>query len=245
MRRRHHIDVAVDGQVAFALLAAGVGAVEDAVVFGLEVRRAFQRHRTANMVVGRFDIFLGKAQGFQQVKRRVVQLFGRDAKDLRAELLAQCPLVEDKADVEGLCQRRVDLGQLVRAKTVADQRGVVDRRRVADGAVTDSIADDFFDLGRAVAKLFKRCRHRLVDDLEIATARELLEFHQRKVRLDPGGIAIHHQTDGARRRNHRGLRVAVPVLFAKPQGFVPGRGGDVDQVGLRAVCVIQWHGLDR
>ena len=107
------------------------------------------------------------------------------------------------------------------AKAVADQRGVVDARRIADGAVTDRVGDDLFDLGRAIAELFQRRRHRLVDDLEVTAAGQFLELHQRKVRLDPGGVAIHHQTDGAGRRDHRGLRVAVAVLFAQLQRLVP------------------------
>ncbi len=107
------------------------------------------------MVVGRVDIFLGEPKGFQQVECWIVQLFRWDTKDLGAEFFAQRPLVEHKADVEGLRQRRVNLGQFVRAKAVAHKRGVVDARRVADGAVTDGIGDDLFDLGRAVAQLFK------------------------------------------------------------------------------------------
>ena len=111
--------------------------------------------------------------------------------------------------------------------------------------MADRIGLHLGNIGFRIAQRAQGRWHGAVDDLEVTATGELLELDQRKVWLDAGGVAIHHQTDGPRRRNHRGLRVAVPVLFAKTQGFVPGRGGDVDQVGLRAVCVIQWHGLDR
>ena len=47
LRRRHHADVALDREVALADPAAGVGAVEHRIVLGLQVRRAFHRHRAA------------------------------------------------------------------------------------------------------------------------------------------------------------------------------------------------------
>ncbi len=60
----------------------------------------------------------------------------------------------------------------------------------------------------------------LVDDLEVAAARQLLELHQGEVGLDAGGVAIHHQADRAGRSDHRDLGVAVAV----PSRPVPGRG---------------------
>src|SRR5258708_37473641 len=46
-----------------------------------------------------------------------------------------------------------------------------------------------------------------------AAAGKLLEFHQRKVRLDAGGVAIHDEANGAGWRHHRGLRIAVTADF--------------------------------
>ena len=108
----HHVDVRIRGQEPLALLAAGIGAVEDRVVLGLQMRRTFQRHGPADVVVGRVDIRLGVAQVLEQVEGRVVQLLGRDAEDAAAEFLAQGPLVEDEADVEGAFQRGFDPGEL-------------------------------------------------------------------------------------------------------------------------------------
>ena len=92
----------------------------------------------------------------------------------------------------------------------------------AERAVADRIGLDLGDLGFAVAERAQRLRHRAVDDLEVAAAGELLELHQREVGLDAGGVAIHHQADGAGRRDHGGLRVAVAVLLAERERVVPG-----------------------
>mmetsp|Transcript_22711 Transcript_22711/g.37493 ORF Transcript_22711/g.37493 Transcript_22711/m.37493 type:complete len:741 (+) Transcript_22711:830-3052(+) len=245
LRCRHHGDVAVNAQETLANLAAGVGAVKDVVVLFLEVRRTFQRHRPADVVVGRVDIRAGKAERAQEVKGRVIQLVRRDAQNLSAELFAQRPLVEHEPNVKSAFKGRIHLGQLIGAKTVPGQRRMVDRRGVANRSVTDRIADDFLDLGRAIAEVFQRCGHRAVDDLEIATTGQLLELHQRKVRLDPRRVAVHDQTDGARGRDHCGLRVAVTIGLAQLQRLVPSGHGDIDQPRIRAVRVIQRDGFDR
>ena len=87
----------------------------------------------------------------------------------------------------------------------------VDAGRVGERPETDGIGLDLGDLAFAIAERAQRRGHRLVDDLEVAAAGELLEFHQREVRLDAGGVAIHDQTNGAGRRHHGGLRVAIAV----------------------------------
>ncbi len=65
--------------------------------------------RSADVVVGGLDVLARKAKAAQKIKRRIVQLFGRDAQRAGAELFAQRPLVEDEADVEGRWQGRFDL----------------------------------------------------------------------------------------------------------------------------------------
>ena len=243
LRRSHHVDVAVHTQIALALLAAGVGAIEDVVVLGVQMRRALKGHGAADMVVRRFHIGLAVAQMAQQIEGRIVQLLGRDTQHVLAELGSQRPLVEDEADVEGRSQRAFHLFDLARAEAVSDQAGGVDAGRVADAAVTDGIGHDLFDLGRTIAQLFEGGWHRVVDDLEIAASGQFLELHQRKVWLDPRGVAIHHQTDGACGRDHRDLSVAVAVLFSQTQRLVPRGHGQIDQSGIGAVGVIQRHRL--
>ena len=50
--------------------------------------------------------------------------------------------------------------------------------------------------------------------LSIAAAGQLLVLDQRDVRLDAGGVAVHHEADRAGRRQHRRLGVAEAVLRA-------------------------------
>ena len=75
--RRHHVDVALDRQVALALAAARVGAIEHRQMLVLEVRCAFQRHGAADMLVGRVDILLREAQMREEVEARVIELLRR------------------------------------------------------------------------------------------------------------------------------------------------------------------------
>ena len=100
-------------------------------------------------------------------------------------------------------------------------------RSVDHVAVLGDVLDDRLDLLLLVAHLAQRARHRLVDDLHRAAADELLELHQREVGLDAGGVAVHHEADGAGRREHRGLRVAVAVLLPQLHDLVPRLGGEL------------------
>ena len=67
---------------------------------------------------------------------------------------------------------------------------------VDDVAVLGDVGDDRLDLLGLVAHLAQRARDGLVDDLHRAAADQLLELDQREVRLDAGGVAVHHEADG-------------------------------------------------
>ena len=242
--RRHHVNMAVDRQIAFAGLAAGIGAIKHRIVMLFEVRRTFQRHRSANMVIAGVNLGFGEAQVAQQIKRRVGQLLGRDPQAALAEILAQGPLVEHKADIKSGGQCGLDLLNLTRTEAVADQRGVVDRRRLADRAMADRISHHFRNLGTGITQAFQGRRNRLVDDLEIAATGQFFELDQRKVRLNPCGIAIHHQTDGAGGRNDRGLGVAEAMRLPQSQSLIPSRFRQGNQRLVRAVAMIQRDRID-
>ncbi len=110
--------------------------------------------------------------------------------------------------------------------------------------MADGVSLDLGDLAVAVAERAQRRRHRAVDDLEIAAAGELLELHQREVGLDAGGVAIHDQADGAGRRDHRHLGVAVAVLLAERERAVPGELGVVDEPRVRTGLIVERHRRD-
>ena len=72
-----------------------------------------------------------------------------------------------------------------------------------DRLVLVDVGDDVVDLAGAVAELLERPGHGLVDDRHRAAAHQLLDLHQAEVGLDAGGVAVHHQADGAGGREHR------------------------------------------
>ncbi len=137
-------------------------------------------------------------------------------------LVAERPAVEHELDVERGRQLLLDHFDRLGVEALASKRRVVDAGRVRERAVADRIGFDLGDIAFAVAERAERLRHRLVDDLEVAAAGELLELHEREVGLDAGGVAIHDQTDRAGRRDHGGLRVAEAVLLAELERAVPG-----------------------
>ena len=79
----------------------GIGAIEHAVMLGFQMRRAFERHRAADMDVGGLDLRLGEAESGEQVEARLLDAFGRDLQRPGEEIGAERPFVEDEADVEG------------------------------------------------------------------------------------------------------------------------------------------------
>ena len=152
------------------------------------------------------------------------------------EVLAERPLVEDELDVEGGLQAALDRFDLLVGKPLAFSEPWVDAGRLVHVAMTHSIG---LDLGDLVFRITQRAQgggDGAVDDLEVAATGELLELDQREVRLDAGGVAIHDQADGAGRRDHRRLGVAVAMLLAELQRLVPG-GGRVGDRGRRSRAV--------
>ena len=114
---------------------------------------------------------------------------------------------------------------------------LLDVRRPLDRLVLVDVLDDLLDLLLAVAQLLQRHRHGLVDDLHHPAADQLLVLDQRDVRLDAGGVAVHHEADGAGRRQHRRLGVAEAVLLAHLDDFVPDVLGRLEQI-LRDVGLV-------
>ena len=110
-------------------------------------------------------------------------------------------------------------------------------RRTDDRHVLVDVGDDVVDLLGAVAELGQRPRHRLVDDRHRAAADQLLRLDQTEVGLDAGRVAVHQQADGARRRQHRRLRVAHAVGLGQVDGLVPGLLGGREQLGRHDVLV--------
>ena len=139
----------------------------------------------------------------------------------RAELVAQHEVVEDEADLERAEQLRFDLRERFVVEALRFERRAVDVRRALERVRALGERLDRRDLLVAVAETAQRRFDRLVDDLEVAAAGELLELHEREVGLDAGRIAIHHEADRAGRRDDGDLRVAVTRDLADRERVVP------------------------
>ena len=98
----------------------------------------------------------------------------------------------------------------------------LEARRAFDRSGLVNVRDDFAGLFGRVAEVHQGLRHGVVDDLDEPAPHELLVLYQRQVRLDAGGVAIHHKADGAGGREHGDLRISVAVLFPKRKRRVPG-----------------------
>ena len=215
-----------------------------------EIGRALERHRAAGEAVRGLDLGLGEAERAKEVEARRVIALRRDLERAAQRLRSERPLVEDEADVERAGERRFDLVDRGLRQALGFQRRMIDARRMGERRPADRIGDDVADLLLVVAERAQGLGHGAVDDLEIAAAGELLELDQREVGLDAGGVAIHDQTDGAGRRDHRDLGVAIAVLFAEGQGVAPGgaRGGaEVRPIraGLGELAVVERGRRDR
>ena len=145
LRGGHHADVALDREVSRALAPAGVGAVEDGQVRGVEMRRAFERHGPADVVVRGLDLASGEAEVAQHVEGGVGEALLGDPERAGAERLAERPLVEGEADVERGRQRRLDLRDLLRPEAPLGERRVGDDRRALQRAVAHGVGDHLLD----------------------------------------------------------------------------------------------------
>jgi hypothetical protein len=80
---------------------------------------------------------------------------------------------------------------------------------------------DALDLLGVVTQFLQCGFDRLIDDFEHSAAGKQLVFNERDVRFDPRGVAIHQETDGARRREHGDLRVTKTVALSEFRCAVP------------------------
>src|ERR1039457_3861567 len=123
---------------------------------------------------------------------------------------------------------------------------------IHDMPVLSDVFDDRLDLLRLVAHGLQGTRHGLVDDLHGTATDELLELGQRQIRLDPSGVAIHHEAYGASWGQQATLGVSVPICLTQLEAFPPGFVGRSDDRHVHAAerpdfvaggCVLTHHPL--
>src|SRR5262249_52555872 len=125
------------------------------------------------------------------------------------------PAVERERQLEDARQLRFEPIENLIGEALRLQSRAIDVWAAGERAGTTAVADDVVDLFRCISQPSQRRRNGGVDDLEVATAGELLELDQREVRFDASGIAIHYQSDSASRRDARDLRIAIAVLLTQ------------------------------
>ena len=100
--------------------------------------------------------------------------------------------------------------------------------------VFTDVFDDGFHRLCGVAQAVECTRDRLVDDLHRAATHELFELDQREVRLNAGGVAVHHEADGSGRGQHRSLGVTPAVLCTDLVTQGPVLGSQLQNVGVQS-----------
>ena len=96
-------------------------------------------------------------------------------------------LPRDAADAAGRFERTIKHRQMIDIES----RGTLDR------VVGVDVSQNGVDLLRCITEFVQTQTHGLVDDFQHPAAGELFVLHQCDVRLDAGGIAVHHERDRA------------------------------------------------
>ena len=116
-------------------------------------------------------------------------------------------------------------------------------RRTLESLVTFCIINDVLSLLYIIAQMLQCHWHSLVYNFKVSTTAQFLIFHQSKVRLDTGSIAVHQQSDGSRWSNNGRLSVTETVFLTPLYRFVPSITSCFQQV-IWAMLLIQTNGLN-
>ena len=116
-------------------------------------------------------------------------------------------------------------------------------RRPDDRLVFIDVGDHGSNLVRPVAQPGQGPRHGPVDNRHRPAANQLLHFHQTKIGLDAGRVAVHQQTDGPGGCQDAGLGIAHPVLLAELDGRIPCLLGGGKHLGWYQLLVDGGRGV--
>src|SRR5580700_862210 len=187
-----------------------------------EVWRALDGHPSTDVCRGLFDLTSRESKAIaQEGEAPVVELLVGESKLLLAEILAEHELIKDERQLERTRQRHFYARKRFLIEALRLQGRPIDVRRFCQRTGSLRVSLDRADLFVRVAELMQRGINRLIDDLEIAAAGELLEFYQREVGLDAGRITVHHEPYGAGRSGYGDLSVTISSDFADGECFVP------------------------
>ena len=239
---RHHADMPLGENVPFSDLTAAAGAVEDRQMFGLKMGSTFDRHPAANRHIGFLCLLSGESQRRKQIEIRTHGLRVGKTKPFHG-FLAERPFVESEPKLKYLRQVSFDHGDIGIHETLRLKTGAVYMGRTFQAECPHDVPHDFGDLIRGITQRIKSRLDGLIGDLHVSAAGQFLELHQREVRLDAGGVAIHQESDGSGRSDHRHLGVAVAGFLSHLQRPVPGFFGRAEQI-WRTNRRVQADGFD-
>src|SRR5947209_7619968 len=94
-------------------------------------------------------------------------------------------------------------------------------------AVLGDVFDDRLGLLLLVTQSGECLGYRLIDDLHGAATDQLLELDERKVRLDTGRIAVHHEPNSSSRRQNAGLSISPTIFLTDPETILPRLGSSL------------------
>ena len=137
----HHADMSVCVNITLTFLSAFIGTVKNGQMFIFQSGRTFEHHRTAYIVVGGFDLFVGIAEGFQQTPFKIIILFGSKAQALQA-LFTQCILIENESNFKSSGGGSIETLDLVGDESFFAQALMVDKWRTGKAGGTHCILND-------------------------------------------------------------------------------------------------------
>src|SRR5467141_3973319 len=221
----------IDGDIPLTDPAATISTIEDRKVLGFEMWSPFYRHGTAAIIIGSGDFFLCKSHRFQHVEIGFIQLRVGQSQLLPTEVLTQRILIKRKLNLKSLGQTAFHSRECSVVEPLLSQSLMVNEWCGLQGLPANTIVHDVLNLRLGIPQGSECSGYALIDDLEIASTSQFFEFDKREIRFDARRIAIHHESDRARRSNHRDLRIAIPIGRPQFEGTVPSTTCSYEQLG--------------
>ena len=138
---------------------------------------------------------------------------------------SKSPYVENKADLECRGQYPFDLLNFVGGEAFVFDGFRIDKRSSVQGSLSFCVIDDVPDFVFCIAQVSQGNRNGLIDDFEITSTGQFLEFYQSKIRLNASGITIHNQADGSGWGQYSCLGVAITTFLPEAKRVIPSITG--------------------
>ena len=208
----------------------GLAQSNTGIMLRLQMRRAFERHGAADENIGGVDFGAGEARDSSRDRSSDRPAFRPEFSSAPVRNSApRVHLLKTNLMSKALASVASISASFAAVKPFAARLSWLIAGAFCKRAMPGRIGHDLVDFGLAIAERAQAFGHGAVDDLEIAAAGEFLEFDEREIGLDAGRVAIHHEADGAGRRDHADLRVADSRGARRASPRAPKRRGHARQ----------------